>query len=125
MHGAYFANVGNYNYAAFSMPVDSSGNRRFGVSFLHLGVDDIPNTLFAQDPDGTFNYDKVEPFSATDLAAIFTYAWRIPKIEGLSLGTNVKIIYHAFGRFGNSWGVGLDLGMKYQRNNFSAGINLD
>jgi hypothetical protein len=122
MHSAYFANVGNYNYGAFSMPVDSSGDRRFAVSFLHLGVDDIPNTLFALDPDGTFNYDKVESFSATDLAAIFTYAWRFSKVEGLSFGTNVKIVYHAFGRFANSWGLGMDLGLKYQRKNFAAGL---
>lgn len=122
MHASYFANIGNYNYVGFTMPVDSLGDRRFGVSFIHLGIDDIPNTLRLIDPDGTINYDKVESFSATDLAALFSYAWQLKKIKGLSLGTNIKIVYHAFGRFANSWGLGLDLGLRYERGGFAAGL---
>ncbi|MCI4669929.1 MAG: UPF0164 family protein [Bacteroidia bacterium] len=124
MHASYFANIGNYNYVGFTMPVDSQGDRRFGVSFIHLGIDDIPNTLRLVDPDGTINYDKVESFSATDLAALFSYAWKIKKVKGLSAGTNVKIVYHAFGRFANSWGLGLDLGMRYELGGFAAGLSL-
>jgi len=124
MHASYFANIGNYNYVGFTMPVDSLGDRRFGVSFIHLGIDDIPNTLRLIDPDGTINFDRLESFSATDLAALFSYAWKWKKVKGLSMGTNIKIVYHAFGRFANSWGLGLDLGLRYQRGGFAAGLSL-
>ncbi|MEO0899863.1 MAG: PorV/PorQ family protein [Bacteroidota bacterium] len=124
MHASYFANIANYNYAGFTMPVDSVGDRRFAVSFIHLGIDDIPNTLQLIDPDGTFNFDKLESFSDVELAALFSYAWKLNKVRGLSMGSNIKIIYRAIGRFANAWGVGLDLGVRYERNGFIAGLNL-
>ncbi|MEZ4826018.1 MAG: PorV/PorQ family protein [Bacteroidia bacterium] len=122
MHASYFANIATYNYGGFTLPVDSAGNRRFGVTLIRLGIDDIPNTLKLIEPDGSINYDKVQSFSNTDFAALFSYAWSPSGIKGLSLGTNVKIIYRGVGRFANAWGFGLDLAARYQKGNFRAGL---
>ncbi|RMG24033.1 MAG: hypothetical protein D6730_13335 [Bacteroidetes bacterium] len=124
MHAAYFANIGTYNYIGLALPVDSSGNRRFGVSLIRLGVDDIPNTLKLIEDDGSINYDAIQSFSSTDFAAILSYAWQPRQVKGLSLGTNVKIIYRGVGRFANAWGFGIDLAARYQANGLQLGLVL-
>ncbi|MEM9984194.1 MAG: hypothetical protein AAF804_03795, partial [Bacteroidota bacterium] len=124
MHASYFANIASYNYAGFSMPTDSAGDRRFGATIIRFGVDDIPNTLQLIEPDGSINYDRVQSFSVTDFAAILSYAWRTKFLEGLSLGVNAKIIYRGFGNFGNGWGFGLDFAAHYQKGPFRTGLVL-
>ncbi|MFK7922156.1 MAG: hypothetical protein AB8H47_09375 [Bacteroidia bacterium] len=124
MHASYFANVAQYSYLGFSMPVDSSAKRYFSATLIRLGVDEIPNTLNLIEPDGTINYDNLESFSESSFAALFSYAWVPDAVPGLSLGTNFKIIYRGVGRFANAWGFGLDLAARYKVKNFSAGINV-
>ena len=124
MHASYFANIANYNYAGFTMPVDSAGRRRFGATIIRMGIDDIPNTLNLIRPDGSIDYTEVTSFSVTNLAALFSYAWMPEGIQGLSFGTNVKIIYRGAGRFTNAWGFGLDLAARYERAGFMAGLVL-
>ncbi|MEM6801719.1 MAG: hypothetical protein AAF696_09985 [Bacteroidota bacterium] len=114
MHASYFANIANYNYLGFSIPVDTASNRRFAVTLIRMGIDDIPNTLQLVQPDGSIDYSKVESFSVTNLAGFFSYAWSPRSVKGLSLGANVKLIYRGVGRFGNAWGFGLDLAAKYK-----------
>ncbi|MFK7970651.1 MAG: hypothetical protein AB8F95_09795 [Bacteroidia bacterium] len=122
MHAAYFGNVAAYNYVGFAMPIDSAGRKRFGLSLVRIGVDDIANTLYFRMPDGSFNLDEIRSFSISDFAAIFSYGWR-PKGESpFSFGVNGKVVYRGAGRFGNAWGFGLDAGLRYQRNNFTLGI---
>lgn len=122
MHASYFANIANYDYGGFSMPVDSAGNRRFGVSLIRIGVDDIPNTLKLVEADGTINYDRIQAFSASDFAALFSYAWQPNSIKGLSLGANIKVIYRGVGRFANAWGFGLDIAARYQVKHLRLGL---
>jgi hypothetical protein len=122
MHAAYFANIANYNYIGFAMPLDNEGNRRFGVTLIRLGVDDIPNTLKLVEEDGSINYDAVRSFSVSQMAALLSYAWRVKSVPGLSFGANLKVIYHGIGPFGNGWGFGLDLGTRYQHKGFMAGL---
>ncbi|MEZ4848376.1 MAG: hypothetical protein R3B93_07100 [Bacteroidia bacterium] len=122
MHASYFANIASYNYVGFSMPIDSSTNRSFGVTVIRLGIDDIPNTLNLVEPDGSINYDRIQSFSTTDFAALFSYAWAPQRVPGLSLGTNLKIIYRGIGRFANAWGFGLDVAAKYSRKNLQLGL---
>lgn len=124
MHASYFANVASYHYAGFTMPIDSSGDRRFGATIIRFGVDDIPNTLQLIEPDGTINYDRVQSFSVTDFATLLSYAWRSQWVKGLNFGVNMKIIYRGFGNFGNGWGFGLDAAAHYQRGPFRAGLVL-
>jgi hypothetical protein len=125
MHSAYFANIATYNYAGFTMPVDSTGRRRFGVTLIRIGVDDIQNTLDLIDQNGNIDYDRITSFSASDFAALFSYAWRPSFLKGLSFGTNIKVIYRGVGRFANAWGFGIDLAAKYQRPHFQAGLVLN
>ena len=122
MHSAYFANIAAYNYGGFSLPLNETGSRRFGLTFIRLGVDDIPNTLNLIRSDGSFNYDAIESFSATDLATMLSYAWRPG--ENLSVGASVKVIYRGAGRFANAWGFGLDLGLMYKLGGLSLGLVL-
>lgn len=123
MYASYFANIATYNYAGFVIPVDSTGNRRFGVTLIRLGVDNIPNTLDLVS-NGNIDFNKVRSFSTADFATLLSYAWRPKGIKGLSLGTNFKIIYRGVGRFANAWGFGLDVAAKYQVKNFMVGVNL-
>jgi len=126
MHAAYFANIANYNYVGFTMPVDSAGTRRFGVTLIRMGIDDIPNTLKLIRPDGSVDYSELRSFSESQMAALVSYAWRPQVVPGLSLGTNIKIIYRGVGRFANAWGFGLDLAARYRNpsGRFQAGLAL-
>jgi len=39
MHSSYFANIANYNYIAYGMPLDNKS--AVGISLIRFGVDDI------------------------------------------------------------------------------------
>ncbi len=121
-HAAYFANIANYNYAAFTLPVDSAGLRRFGISLIRLGIDDIPNTLQLVNPDGSIDVDKIQSFSASDFAAIFSYAWQPRSLKNFSLGANAKVIYRGAGRFANAWGFGIDVAARYHYKRLGLGL---
>ncbi len=124
MHAAYFANIANYNHIGLSIPLDSVGSKRLGLTLIRLGIDDIPNTLSLIREDGSFDYNSVSSFSASDLATLISYAWSPKFLEGLSVGGNLKVIYRGAGRFGNAWGFGLDIGAKYQRKGLQVGLSL-
>src|SRR4051812_13838155 len=54
MHSEYFAGIGKYDYASIAFP--SVNNKRvLGISALRFAVDDIANTLFLVEPDGSAN----------------------------------------------------------------------
>lgn len=110
MHSEYFAGIGKFDYGAACIPIDSMGTA--GFSFIRFGVDDIPNTLFLVNPDGSFDYSKITSFSVADYAFLFSYA-RDMKIKGLSVGANAKVIHRKAGEFARAWGFGLDLGAQY------------
>jgi hypothetical protein len=124
MHAAYFANIAAYNHAGISMPLDKEGQRRLGFTLIRIGVDNIPNTLNLIRDDGSFDYGAVTGFSATDLAVLLSYSWKAGFLPGLSLGTNLKVIYRGAGNFANSWGFGLDLAAQYHRNGLQLGLVL-
>ena len=121
MHASYFAGIANYDYAGFATPIDEKSF--LGISLIRFGVDDIPDTRFLFDADGTLNYDNVRSFSAADYALLLTYASKVPKIEGLTAGANFKIIHRNVGVFANAWGFGIDLGIQYQKNNWQFGAS--
>jgi hypothetical protein len=111
MHNEYFAGIAKYDYAGFSMKLDTAST--VGFSVIRLGIDDIPNTIDLYDSQGNINYNRITKFSAADYAMIFSYA-RKSKIKGLSYGGNVKIIYRQIGSFAKAYGFGLDLGVQYR-----------
>ena len=69
MHAEYFAGIAKYDYASFALPVQNN-KRTLGFSFLRFAVDDIPNTLFLVEPDGSINYGNIQSFSSADYAKL-------------------------------------------------------
>lgn len=114
MHSGYFANIANYNYAAFAMPLDDRS--AIGISLIRFGVDDILDTTQLIDQQGNINYDRISLFSAVDYGLTFSYARKIP-LDGFSYGVNAKVIRRIIGDFASSWGFGLDLGLQFQSKN--------
>ena len=119
MHSSYFANIANYNYAAFAMPLDDRS--AVGISMIRFGVDDILDTTQLIDQQGNINYDRINLFSAVDYGITLSYARKLP-IYGLNYGVNAKIIRRVIGDFATSWGFGLDLGIQFEHKNWKFGL---
>lgn len=118
MHAAYFANIANYDYAAFAMPLDDLS--AVGLSVIRFGVDDILNTTKLLDENGEPNYANISKFSAADYGITFSYARRMPVI-GINYGVNAKIIHRVIGKFATSWGFGFDAGLQYKTDKWMFG----
>lgn len=122
-HAEYFAGIGKYEFASLVKPV--AGNKRtLGVSFIRFAVDDIPNTLFLVDPDGTVNYGNITTFSSADYALLLSMGQKLYDDENtsLSLGANAKIIHRKVGKFATAWGFGLDAGIQLRKQKWGLGI---
>lgn len=119
MHAAYFANIANYDYAAFAMPIDEKS--AFGVSLIRFGVDDIMNTTELIDKNGNIDYNRISLFSTADYGFTFSYARETP-VENLHFGANAKIIRRIIGKFADSWGFGFDLGLQYRHKDWKFGL---
>lgn len=111
MHAEYFAGIAKYDYIGVSKRIDS--NSVAGITILRFGVDNIPNTLDLVDANGNIDYNRVSTFNAVDFATLVSYARVLPKLKGVEIGGNFKIIRRKLGDFGGAWGFGLDLGAKY------------
>ncbi len=114
MHSSYFANIANYNYIAFGMPLDDRS--AVGISLIRFGVDDILDTTQLIDDQGNINYDRISTFSTADYGLTFSYARKLP-LDGLNFGVNAKIIRRIIGDFASSWGFGLDVGVQFESKN--------
>lgn len=114
MHSSYFANIANYDYAAFAMPLDNDS--AFGISLIRFAVDDILDTTELIDDQGNVNYDRINLFSTADYGLTFSYARNLP-IEGLRYGVNAKVIRRIIGDFASSWGFGLDAAIQFENDN--------
>lgn len=119
MHANYFANIAQYNYGGFAMPIDDES--AFGVHVIRFSVDDILNTTQLIDDQGNINFDRISTFSTADWAVTFSYA-REAKLDGFTYGGNLKIIRRVIGDFANSWGFGFDLGAQLNRGNWHFGF---
>ena len=123
MHASYFDNIGKYDYGSVAVPVNDN-KRTLGLSILRFAVDDIPNTLFLVEPDGSINYGNITTFSSADYAFLFSFAQKIRDDENVktSFGVNAKVIYRKVGHFASAWGFGIDAGFKMQKDRWSLGI---
>lgn len=120
MHSSYFANIANYNYIAYAMPLDDRS--AVGLSLIRFGVDDILDTTQLIDDQGNINYDRISTFSTADYGLTFSYARKLP-LDGLNFGVNAKIIRRIIGDFASSWGFGLDAGIQFEgKNNWKFGL---
>ncbi|MEO7523469.1 MAG: PorV/PorQ family protein [Ferruginibacter sp.] len=123
MHADYFAGIAKYEYASVAVPVQDN-KRTLGFSFLRFAVDDIPNTLYLVQPDGSVNYNNIETFSSADYAFLLSFAQTIKETEKkkISFGVNAKIIYRKVGHFATAWGFGIDAGVQVQMDRLHLGL---
>lgn len=110
MHASYFANIANYDYAGFAMPIDDDS--AMAISLVRFGVDDILDTTELIDSNGNIDFNRIELFSAADYGLTFSYA-RDLKLDGLYFGANAKVIRRIIGKFASSWGFGIDAGLQF------------
>ncbi|MEO7308540.1 MAG: PorV/PorQ family protein [Ferruginibacter sp.] len=123
MHADYFGGIAKYEYLSVGIPIQDN-KRAIGISILRFAVDDIPNTLFLVEPDGSFNYDRIETFSSADYAFLFSFAQKLKETEKktISFGLNAKVIYRKVGKFASAWGFGLDAGLQMHGSKWHAGV---
>ncbi len=123
MHAEYFAGIGKYDFVSAVFP--TTGNKRtIGITGLRFAVDDIMNTLFLVEPDGSINYNNIQAFSSADYAFIFSLAQKLKETEkrNIHLGVNAKVIHRSVGKFAKAWGFGLDAGMQVYNKHWKFGI---
>jgi hypothetical protein len=119
MHASYFANIAQYDYAAFATKIDDRS--AWGASIIRFGVDDILNTTQLIDASGNIDYNRISLFSVADYGVTFSYARKLP-LQGFQYGVNAKVIRRIIGNFANSWGFGFDVGLQFERNNWQFGL---
>ncbi|QNJ96688.1 hypothetical protein ALE3EI_0097 [Constantimarinum furrinae] len=119
MHASYFANIANYDYAGFAMPLDDRS--AVGLSVIRFGVDDILNTTQLIDEQGNIDYNRISLFSTADYGITFSYARKLP-LDGLNFGMNAKVIRRVIGDFASSWGFGLDAAIQFETGEWKFGI---
>jgi hypothetical protein len=123
MHAEYYAGIGKYDFAALALPL-KDGKRTLGLTLLRFAVDDIPNTIFLVQPDGSVNFSNITTFSSQDMAFIISLAqqskmWGNKKVN---FGVNAKIIYRTAGDFATAWGFGFDAATQIEGKNWKLGI---
>lgn len=121
MHASYFANIAQYDYAAYAKPIDDRS--AWGISLIRFGVDDIMNTTELIDGQGNIDYNRISLFSTADYGFTFSYARKLP-VPGFQYGVNAKVIRRIIGKFANSWGFGFDFGLQFERNDWHFGLML-
>lgn len=123
MHAEYFAGIGKYDFVGVAFP-GSNNKRTIAISGLRFAVDDIMNTLFLVEPDGSLNYNNIQAFSSADYAFIFSYAQKIKETEhkNVQFGVNAKVIHRSVGKFAKAWGFGLDAGLQIHAKNWRFGL---
>ncbi len=119
MHASYFANIAQYDYAAFAKPIDDRS--AWGISLIRFGVDDILNTTQLIDSEGNIDYNRISKFSTADYGVTFSYA-RSLQVPGWQYGVNAIVIRRVIGKFANSWGFGFDAGIQFERNDWKVGL---
>ncbi|WP_449403939.1 putative type IX sorting system protein PorV2 [Flavobacterium chungangense] len=121
MHANYFANIAQYDYIGYAIPIDDRS--AWGISMIRFGVDDILDTTELIDNQGNIDYNRISLFSTADYGFTFSYARKLP-IEGFQYGVNTKVIRRVIGKFANSWGFGFDFGLQFERNDWKFGLML-
>jgi hypothetical protein len=123
MHAEYYAGIGKYDFGSLALPLKDK-KRTLGITVLRFAVDDIPNTIFLVQPDGTVNFDNITTFSSADYAFIFSLAQRedLGKDKHINFGLNAKIIHRTAGSFATAWGFGFDAATQIYGDRWKLGI---
>jgi hypothetical protein len=120
MHSSFFGGIANYDFGGFSAKLKDGS--ALGLSIIRFGVDDIPDTRFLFDADGTLNYNNIQSFSAADYAFTLSYARTFSFLPSVNFGANFKVIHRNVGIFANAWGYGLDLGAQTTIKQWKVGV---
>lgn len=115
MHAEYFQSIAKYDYLAAAFPLQN--NSTFAVALYRFGVDDILNTTELIDNQGNIDYNKISKFSTADYALSASYAGYFLGNKDIQVGANAKLVYRHIGKFANSFGFGIDLGLRYKTEN--------
>ena len=120
-----------YDFVSFVVPLANHNSRdkrhpikergAIGVSWLRVGVDDIPITSLpvVSRPVGPANRPEVVgSFNNTDNAFLFAQGWRLPTLYGINLriGGTLKLLYMSGYRSTNAIGGGADMGLVAMTN---------
>ena len=103
-----------YDFVSYIHPLKDRG--AIGVSWLRVGVDDIPITSLpvVSRPVGPTNRPEVVgSFNNTDNAFLFASGWQLPSFRGIDfrLGSTLKLLYMSGYRSTNAIGGGVDIGL--------------
>lgn len=122
-HAEYFAGIGKYEFASLVKPL-AENKRVLGISLIRFAVDDIPNTLYLVEPDGSVNYGNITTFTSADYALLLSAGQKLFDDENthLSVGANAKVIHRKIGKFATAWGFGIDAGLQLRKKNWGFGI---
>ena len=102
-----------YDFVSYVHPLKNRG--AIGISWLRVGVDDIPITGLpvTSRPVGPTNRPKVVgTFNSTDNAFLFASGWTLPSLRSIDfrLGGTLKLLYMSGYRTTNAIGGGADIG---------------
>ena len=108
-----------YDFVGYVHPFKKRG--AIGVSWLRVGVDDIPITSLpvVSRPVGPTNRPEVVgSFNNTDNAFLFASGWKLPSRYGIDfqLGGTLKLLYMSGYRSTNAIGGGADIGFVAMTN---------
>ena len=108
-----------YDFVSYIHPLKNRG--AIGISWLRVGVDDIPITSLpiVTRPVGPTNRPKVVgTFNNTDNAFLLASGWALPSFHGidLHLGSTLKLLYMSGYRTTNAIGGGADIGFVAMTN---------
>jgi hypothetical protein len=123
MHAEYFAGIGKYDYANLVLPLKDN-KRTLGLTLLRFAVDDIPNTVFLVQPDGSIDFSNITTFSSADYAFLISLAQQVQWIKNrkVNFGINAKVIHRQAGDFTKAWGFGFDAAVQVIGNRWKLGI---
>ena len=123
MHAEYFGQIGKYDYGSVAFPL-ANNKRTIAITALRFAVDEIPNTLFLVEPDGSINYNNITEFNSADYAFIFSFAQKLKEKanKNIHFGLNAKVIHRNVGHFARAWGFGLDAGLQIVQNKWKFGV---
>ena len=93
MHAEYFAGIGKYDFASLVLPFDDN-KRVVGITGLRFAVDDIMNTLFLVEPDGSINYNNIQSFSSADYGFLLSFAQKFKETENKKINFGIKCESH-------------------------------
>ncbi len=122
MHSERFGDLIDYNFVSAVFPL-SHGESGWGLTFIHMGIDDIPITpgvaemvsnsdgddIFEpREGEGLINYRDFPLESANDFALFLSYA---QYVKFGAVGGTVKLLRNDQITDVSSFGIGLDLGL--------------